>query len=46
MKARRKQVAKMRYLRNKALNILSPQDKQQPIETPLGNSNNEENINP
>ena len=45
MKAKRRQAAKIRYQRNKALNILAKQDKQQLVENPLINSS-EENINP
>ena len=45
MKAKRRQAAKIRYERSKALNILAKQDKQQLVENPLIN-NSEENINP
>ena len=45
IKAKRRQAAKIRYERNKALNILAKQDKQQLVENPLIN-NSEENINP
>ena len=45
VEARRKQAAKIRYERNKALKILAKQDKQQPVENPLVN-NSEDNINP
>ena len=38
LKAKRRQAAKIRYERNKALNILAKQDKQQPVENPLINN--------
>ena len=45
MKAKRRQAAKLRYERNKALNILAKEDKQQRVENPLIIIS-EENINP